>query len=144
MSARFLGPCVEEILIDCASTVSCLTLGKWYASAANKPNAHLWDGIYASLAVDTLKVTKDAAHRTARGVLDGKVTEAYLRGNGHADRWAKAGAELHRASAVARRGFFGTMEVVRELSCCVAQGPLFWQGMAFARCGDGAAEQELM
>ncbi|CAK0815915.1 unnamed protein product, partial [Prorocentrum cordatum] len=207
MLSRFLGPSVEEILIDCASTVSCLTLGKRYATAANKPNAHLWEGIYASLDVDTLKVTKVAAHCTARDVMDGKITEANLRGNGHADRWAKAGAELHRASPVARREFFGTMEVVRELSCWVAQASLIWQGievkdceglpegsertavsfavpvvepargrpsdagsgdgwasaaraggvslgatafvvaghvLAFARCGDGAAEQELM
>ncbi|CAK0841513.1 unnamed protein product, partial [Prorocentrum cordatum] len=144
MVARFLGPSVEEIPIDCASTVSCLTLGMRYATAAYKPNAHLWEGIYASLDVDTLKAAKVAAHCTARDVLDGKVTEAYLHGNGHADRWAKAGAELHRACAVARRGFFGMMEVVRELSCWVAQASLIWQGMAFARCGDGAAEQELM
>eukprot|EP00959_Pyramimonas_sp_CCMP1952_P238901 4992203-Pyramimonas_sp.AAC.1 len=69
--------------------------------------------------------------------------EAYLRGNGHAERGAEAGAELHRASAVARRGFFGTMELVRELSCW-AVASLIWQGMAFAKCGYGAAEQELM
>ncbi|CAK0836444.1 unnamed protein product, partial [Prorocentrum cordatum] len=134
MLSRFLGPSVEEILIDCASTVSCLTLGKKYATAANKPNAHLWEGIYASLDVDTLKVTKVAAHCTARDVLDGKITEADLRGNGHADRWAKAGAGLHRTSLVARREFFGTMEVVRELSCWVAQASLIWQGIEVKDC----------
>ncbi|CAK0863804.1 unnamed protein product [Prorocentrum cordatum] len=181
MLSRFLGPCVDETLIDCASTVSCLTLGKKYATAANKPNAHLWSGIYASLDVDMLKVTKVAAHCTARDVLEGKITEADLRGNGHADRWAKAGAALHRSSPVARREFFGAMEVVRELSCWVAQVPapeveparrrqvdsgsgdgwasaaraggvslgataLVFAGhvLAFARCGEGAAEQELM
>ncbi|CAK0852813.1 unnamed protein product [Prorocentrum cordatum] len=134
MLSRFLGPCVDEILIDCASTVSCLTLGKRYATAANKPNAHLWEGIYASLDVDMLKVTKVAAHCTARDVMDGKITEADLRGNGHADRWAKAGAELHRSSPVARREFFGTMEVVRELSCWVAQASLIWQGIEVKDC----------
>ncbi|CAK0877206.1 unnamed protein product, partial [Prorocentrum cordatum] len=143
MFARFLGPSVEEIPIDCAATVSCLTLGQRYATAACKPNAHLREGIFASLDVGTLKVAEFAAHCTARDVLVGKVTEAYLLGNGHGDRWAKAGAELHRASAVARRGFFGMMEVARELSCWVAQASLSWQGMAFARCGDGEAEQEL-
>eukprot|EP00959_Pyramimonas_sp_CCMP1952_P309692 6480946-Pyramimonas_sp.AAC.1 len=66
MLSRFLGPSVDEILIDCASTVSCLTMGKKYATATSKPNAHLWEGIYASLDVDTLKVTKVAAHCTAR------------------------------------------------------------------------------
>ncbi|CAK0865821.1 unnamed protein product, partial [Prorocentrum cordatum] len=134
MLSRFLGPSVDEILIDCASTVSCLTLGKKYATAANKPNAHLWEGIYASLDVDMLKVTKVAAHCTARDVMDGKITEADLRGNGHADRWAKAGAELHRSSPVARREFFGTMEVVRELSCWVAQASLIWQGIEVKDC----------
>ncbi|CAK0828696.1 unnamed protein product, partial [Prorocentrum cordatum] len=134
MLSRFLGPSVDEILIDCASTVSCLTLGKKYATAANKPNAHLWEGIYASLDVDTLKVTKVAAHCTARDVMDGKITEADLRGNGHADRWAKAGAELHRTSPAARREFFGTMEVVRELSCWVAQASLIWQGIKVKDC----------
>ncbi|CAK0867581.1 unnamed protein product, partial [Prorocentrum cordatum] len=134
MLSRFLGPSVDELLIDCASTVSCLTLGKKYATAANKPNAHLWEGIYASLDVDTLKVTKVAAHCTARDVMDGKITEADLRGNGHADRWAKAGAELHRTSPAARREFFGTMEVVRELSCWVAQASLIWQGIEVKDC----------
>ncbi|CAK0790894.1 unnamed protein product [Prorocentrum cordatum] len=105
-----------------------------YATAANKPNAHLWEGIYAALDVDMLKVTKVAAHCTARDVMDGKITEANLRGNGHADRWAKAGAELHRASPVARREFFGTMEVVRELSCWVAQASLIWQGIEVKDC----------
>ncbi|CAK0858476.1 unnamed protein product [Prorocentrum cordatum] len=123
-----------SILIDCASTVSCLTLGKRYATAANKPNAHLWEGIYASLDVDMLKVTKVAAHCTARDVMDGRITEADLRGNGHADRWAKAGAELHRTSPVARREFFGTMEVVRELACWVAQASLIWQGIEVKDC----------
>ncbi|CAK0891345.1 unnamed protein product, partial [Prorocentrum cordatum] len=134
MLSRFLGPSVDEILIDCASTVSCLTMGKKYATATSKPNAHLWEGIYASLDVDTLKVTKVAAHCTARDVMDGKITEADLRGNGHADRWAKAGAELHRTSPVARREFFGTMEVVRELSCWVAQASLIWQGIEVKDC----------
>ncbi|CAK0873828.1 unnamed protein product [Prorocentrum cordatum] len=134
MLSRFLGPSVDEILIDCASTVSCLTLGKRYATAANKPNAHLWEGIYASLDVDMLKVTKVAAHCAARDVMDGKITESDLRGNGHADRWAKAGAELHRASPVARREFFGAMEVVRELSCWVAQASLIWQGIEVKDC----------
>ncbi|CAK0860087.1 unnamed protein product [Prorocentrum cordatum] len=123
-----------EINIDCASTVSCLKLGKKYATAANKPNAHLWSAVYASLDVDSLIVNKVAAHCTEIDVREGRISEFQLLGNGHADRLAKAGAALHRVSAAARRGFFGAMEVVRELSRWIAQASIIWQDRGSKDC----------
>ncbi|CAK0824062.1 unnamed protein product [Prorocentrum cordatum] len=134
MLSRYLGPSIIELNIDCASTVSCLKLGRKYATAANKPNAHLWSAVYASLDVDSLKVNKVAAHCTEIDVREGRISEVHWRGNSHADRLAKAGAALHRVSAAARREFFGAMEVVRELSRWVAQASIVWQGRAPKDC----------
>eukprot|EP00959_Pyramimonas_sp_CCMP1952_P336982 7056720-Pyramimonas_sp.AAC.1 len=115
MLSRYLGPSIIEINIDCASTVSCLKLGRKYATAANKPNAHLWSAVYASLDVDSLIVNKVAAHCAEIDVREGRISEFQLLWNGRADRLAKAGAALHRVSAAAKRELFGAMEVVREL-----------------------------
>ncbi|CAK0830331.1 unnamed protein product, partial [Prorocentrum cordatum] len=87
-------------------------LGRKYATAANKPNAHLWSAVYASLDADSLIVNK------------GRIPEFQLLGNAHADKLAKAGAALHMVSAAARREFFGTMEVVRELPRWIAQASI--------------------
>ncbi|CAK0843141.1 unnamed protein product, partial [Prorocentrum cordatum] len=134
MLSRYLGPSIIELNIDCASTASCLKLGRKYTTAANKPNAHLWPAVYASLDVDSLKVNKVAAHCTEIDVREGRISEAQWRGNAHAGRLAKAGAALHRVSAAARREFFGTIEVVRELSRWIAQASIVWQGRASKDC----------
>ncbi|CAK0863284.1 unnamed protein product, partial [Prorocentrum cordatum] len=134
MLSRYLGPSIIEINIDCASTVSCLKLGRKYATAANKPNAHLWSAVYASLDVDSLNVNKVAAHCTDIDVREGRISECQWLGNAHADRLAKAGAALHRVSAVARREFFGAVEVVRELSRWIAQASIVWQDRAPKDC----------
>ncbi|CAK0802081.1 unnamed protein product [Prorocentrum cordatum] len=134
MLSRYLGPSIIEINIDCASTVSCLKLGRKYATAANKPNAHLWSAVYASLDVDSLIVNKVAAHCTEIDAREGRISEFQLLGNGHADRLAKAGAALHRVSAAARREFLGAMEVVRELSRWIAQASIVWQDRGSKDC----------
>ncbi|CAK0841177.1 unnamed protein product [Prorocentrum cordatum] len=134
MLSRYLGPSIIEINIDCASTASCLKLGRKYATAANKPNAHLWSAVYASLDVDSLIVNKVEAHCTEIDVREGRISEGQWLGNAHADRLAKAGAAVHRVSATARREFFGTMEVVRELSRWIAQVSIVWQGRASKDC----------
>ncbi|CAK0793246.1 unnamed protein product [Prorocentrum cordatum] len=127
MLSRYLGPSIIEINLGCASTASCLKLGRKYATAANKPNAHLWSAVYASLDLDSLIVNKVAVLCTETDVREGRISEFQLLGNGHADRLAKAGAALHRVSAAARREFFGAMEVVRELSRWIAQASIVWQ-----------------
>eukprot|EP00959_Pyramimonas_sp_CCMP1952_P412930 8652984-Pyramimonas_sp.AAC.1 len=72
MLSRYLGPSITELNIDCASTASCLKLGRKYATAANKLNAHLWSAAYASLDVGSLKV---AAHCTETDVREGRISE---------------------------------------------------------------------
>ncbi|CAK0788283.1 unnamed protein product [Prorocentrum cordatum] len=156
------------------------TAWRKYATAATKPNAHLWSAVYASLDVDSLNVNKVAAHCTETDVSEGRISEYQWLGNAHADtsldvdslnvnkvaahctetdvsegriseyqwlgnahadRLAKAGAALHRASAAARREFFGAMEVVRELSRWIAQASIVWQDRASKDC-EGLPERD--
>ncbi|CAK0842173.1 unnamed protein product, partial [Prorocentrum cordatum] len=132
--SRYPGPSFIGINSDCAATVSCLQPGRRYASAANKPNAHLWSVVYASLDVDSLFVNKVEAHCAEIVFRGGRISEGQWLGSAYADRLAKAGAALHRASAAARREFFGTKEVVRGLSRRIAQVSIVWQGRASKGC----------
>ncbi|CAK0800323.1 unnamed protein product [Prorocentrum cordatum] len=134
MLSRFAGPNVEELCVDCASTVSCLKLGRRCAAAMGKPSARLLSATHASLDVDALKVAKVAAHCRAEDVREGRISEAVWRGNSHAAHWAKAGAHLHRCSAIARRGFSGTMLAVLELTRWIAQAFIIWQGIEAKDC----------
>ncbi|CAK0855309.1 unnamed protein product [Prorocentrum cordatum] len=107
---------------------SGLKLGRRFATAANKPNAHLWSAVYASLDVDALFVYKVEAHCTEIDVREGRISEGQWLGSAHADRLARAGAALRRASATARREFFCTKEVGRGLPRWIALVSIVWQG----------------
>ncbi|CAK0798397.1 unnamed protein product [Prorocentrum cordatum] len=132
--SRYPGPSFNGINCACGSTVSCLKLGRRYATAANKPSAHLWSVVYASLDADSLFVNKVEAHCAEIVFREGRISEGQRLGSAYADRLAKAGAALHRASGAARREFFGAKEVVRGLSRGLAQVSFVWQGRGSKGC----------
>ena len=61
-----------------------------------QPRAHLWVRLFAAFEPDAEdRVVKTKGHAIAAGVEAGRATEAHMRGNDNADRFANQGASQH-------------------------------------------------
>eukprot|EP00959_Pyramimonas_sp_CCMP1952_P291215 6091378-Pyramimonas_sp.AAC.1 len=94
MLLNFAGPGVEEINVDCSSTVSYLREGRAYATAPNRPSAHFWSRIHAAFEPGDFAARKVPARSIRQAALVGLPAGAQRRGNERADRLAKLGAKL--------------------------------------------------
>ena len=94
---------------DCAGTVA---VSAWPLARQTGPaneRAHLWSRFRA--AHPEAVVAKTLGHATWHDVDAGRCTVRQKKGNGHADRWAKAGAKIHRVDAARRSYMAGCGEL---------------------------------
>ncbi|CAK0869179.1 unnamed protein product [Prorocentrum cordatum] len=134
MFATFAGPAVEEVNLDCSSTVTCLRRGRAYATKPSRANAHLWGRILACLEPGTFAVRNVPAHCSRQAVLGGRLTEAQRRGNEHADRLAKMGALMHAVDRQTVGEHHALAEIVLELGRWISRAAILWQDIAAKDC----------
>ncbi|CAK0854014.1 unnamed protein product [Prorocentrum cordatum] len=134
MLANFAGPAVEEVNIDGSATVTCLRRGRAYSTAPSRANAHLRSRVLAAFEPGTFEVKKVPAHCSRQAVLDGLLTEAQRRGDEHADRLAKMGAQMHAVDRQTVGEHHALAEIVRELGRWICRAANIWQGIAVKDC----------
>ena len=85
-----------RIYTDRADTVKVAGGAEAAATKASCARAHLWSRFFAAFGGDTdVQVIKTLAHASAGDVAAGRSTAWERRGNDHADRLAKLGAQAH-------------------------------------------------
>ena len=87
----------EMIMVDCLGTVQAANAHPLAVTGPRHPRAHMWIR-YHSVSEGYKGVRKTKGHATTMDVHNGVSTEWERKGNGHADFYAKEGADAHTSS----------------------------------------------